>query len=145
MITGSGLKTLDEWERKLMRISAPLERAAGLAARDFRKEISKSFDEKRDPYGTRWKKRKGYYKHPVLQETRAMRRGWRVLQRGPGKTEIVFMNVDPKHIYHQYGTESIDVRAQAPDKRGLPPKYKAILKMHTVSELSRELNRSIGV
>jgi hypothetical protein len=139
MITGD-LAKLHKWERKISRMRDPMLRASGLAAIDYRKDISVNFDREVDPYGFKWAKRKHGYKHAPLKKTMAMRRSWKVSQRSPTSGDIVFQAPDPAQ-YHQEGTEFMAARAVAPNSRGLPPKYIAILKRHQLRELSRAFNR----
>jgi hypothetical protein len=143
MSNSAALRKLSAWERKLERVDDPLERAARVSAMEFRKDISRNFDRTVSPYGDKWSKRKRGYKHPPLQKTREMRRSWRVIVRGADKIE--FKSTDPKARFHQEGTRFMDDRPAAPNSRGMPKRYSAILKKSAIDELSKHFVRVTGL
>lgn len=143
MSNAAAFKKLTAWERKLERVEDPMMRATRIAAMQFRKDISKSFDREASPYGKRWEERKRAYKHRPLQLTRKMRKSWKVVVRDLDKIE--FKSTDPKARFHQEGTDFMAARPAAPNSKGMPKKYSKILKTAAIDELSLRFNRITGL
>lgn len=87
-------------------------------ARTSRGLIRDGFAKQQDPDGHAWKPKKRPNGRPTLDNTGAMKRGWRVVwQRAVG---LLFTNPKPYAEYHQGGTDVLPERKMIPDKGRLP-------------------------
>jgi phage gpG-like protein len=101
--------------------------------------IDDGFVKSRSPYGDAWRARKGKYSWPLLQKTRAMRRGWKLVQ--CDAQGFKFTNTQDYAVFQNYGTsKGIDPREMVPvEAFGLGQWREPIRK--TVSDSIRDLIR----
>jgi hypothetical protein len=106
-----------------------------------RKLIDDSFSGFRDPYGGSWRQRKHHYPWPMLQKTRDLRNGWRLVQ--ADAQGFRFVNSAVYGHFQQYGTtRGIDPREMFPvEAFGLGQTWQRAFNAAMTSEIRKLLRR----
>lgn len=104
--------------------------------------ISEGFDKRQAPNGTAWAQREENKPWPLLEQTRKMRRGWRVFVSDKG---AIARNRDPKTRFHQKGTRYMKARPMIPNPGRLPERWRVAILRSVVSAASRAMRKGMGL
>jgi hypothetical protein len=107
-----GFKALDRFRAKIAKADQLLLLTSKELQRESLKLIDEGFQNREDPSGQKWKRRKRSYPWPILNKTLQLRKGWK----GEGNQHYFgFFNRTPYTGYHQMGTRKMVARKMVPD------------------------------
>jgi hypothetical protein len=110
--------------------------------RSVRRLISEGFSERRAPDGKAWAKREKKESWPLLEKSKDMRRGWRVITSPKG---IWARNKDPKTRFHQDGTRNMVARPMVPRKgTRLPERWRVAILRSAKNAVGKELKKVLA-
>jgi phage gpG-like protein len=117
----SGFKALGQFRTKLEASDRLLLNHSKEMRRDVLALIDEGFEQRKDPVGHKWRRRKKRYPWPILNKTLALRKGWKATT--AGKRGVDLTNRVPYTGFHQHGTPRMVARKMVPDQR-LSPRWR---------------------
>lgn len=120
----SGFRALSGFSTKLKQSDRLLLAQSAEMKPELLKLVDEGFDERKDPVGRRWKRRKKAYPWPILNKTLLLRKSWRARQ--AGRNGVYLTNPVYYAVFHQRGTRKMVARKMVPDQ-SLSPKWRSRL------------------
>lgn len=110
----SAFRELAAFNVKLKSMPKMLRNTSAEMLREAEALVDEGFEQRVDPAGKRWKRRKRSYPWPILNKTLKLRKGWKG---GSNQHYFGFSTRVPWARFHQRGTRHLPVRAQVPSDK----------------------------
>jgi phage gpG-like protein len=119
-------RDIASWRSAIIGLTTLTKDAMQGAVDDIRKDIARTHDAEKDPYGRKYARRKRAYPWPILHRTGHLARSFDINVRHLDDLQAV--NTAGYATFHQHGTKVMAVRLVVPTARkGLPETWRKII------------------